>query len=43
MKVVIDTSVITNPYSYKHIANSIEEAINWLIENLKKKKIFQFI
>ncbi len=36
MKIVIDTSVLTNPYSFKGVANSIENAINWLIENLKK-------
>jgi predicted DNA-binding protein (UPF0278 family) len=36
MKIVIDTSVLTNPYSFKEISNSIEDAINWLIEKLKK-------
>lgn len=38
MKIVIDTSVITNPYSFKEISNSIEGAINWLIEKLKANK-----
>jgi len=38
MKIVIDTSVITNPYSFKEISNSIEGAVNWLIERLKNNK-----
>ncbi|MEO0203032.1 MAG: hypothetical protein ABIL37_04845 [candidate division WOR-3 bacterium] len=43
MKIVIDTSVLTNPYSFKHISNSIEYAISWLIENLKKNLKLKFI
>ncbi len=38
MRVVIDTSVLTNPYSFKIIANSIEGTVNWLVENLKKNQ-----
>ncbi len=38
MKIVIDTSVITNPYSFRGFSDSIEGAINWLIEKMKNNK-----
>lgn len=43
MKIVLDTSVLTNPYSYKNVANSIEEAILWIIDKLKKNQKYNYI
>ncbi|MCS7244701.1 MAG: hypothetical protein N2504_06470 [candidate division WOR-3 bacterium] len=43
MKIVLDTSVLTNPYSYRNVANTIEEAVLWIIDKLKKNLKYRYI